>query len=299
MRRKMENKAFIIAPSSTFNRKEFKEGCKILKEYGFEVLYRKDIFETYFNYAGTPQRRALEIIEALNSESKFIITVRGGFGSTSLLKLIKDENIKIKGKKLFSGASDISSLLFFFHKFYPELHLIMGPMLIPDFAQSKLNKIEFKHLVESFNEGKSLTIKMSPKVIINRGDNLRLKGKSFPACLTLLSLSCGTFFEPDLKGKVLFLEDINEDSSRVIRYLEHLDNCGKLDDLGGIVFNDFPLAKGKKDIHLKAKLKEFFREKPYPVFCGCKFGHSKPRHYIVFDGNVSFDGEKIIIEKVF
>ncbi len=295
----MRDKAFIIAPSSTFKREEYKEGCKILKEYGFEVLYRKDIFDKYFNYAGTSRRRASEIIEALNSEAEFIFTVRGGFGSTSLLKLIKDENINIKGKKLFSGASDVTSLHLFFHKFYPELNLIMGPMLIPDFAQSKLNKIEFKHLVEAFKEGKSLKIKMSPKVIINRGDNLRLKGKSFPACLTLLSLSCGTFFEPDLKEKVLFLEDINEDSSRVIRYLEHLDNCGKLDELGGIVFNDFPLAKGKKDIHLKAKLKEFFSNKPYPVFCGCKFGHSKPRHYIVFDGDVSFNGEKIIIERAF
>ena len=295
----MMNKAFIIAPSSTFIRKEFKEGCKALEEYGFENFYRKDIFEKYFNYAGTPQRRASEIIEALNSETEFIFTVRGGFGSTSLLKLIKDENIKIRGKKLFSGASDVTSLHLFFHKFYPELSLVMGPMIIPDFGQGKLNKVEFRHIVKAFVEKEKLTIKMGPRVIINRGNNLRLKGKSFPACLTLLSLSCGTFFEPDLKGKVLFLEDINEDSSRVIRYLEHLDNCGKLDDLGGIVFNDFPLAKGRKDIHLKAKLKEFFSNKPYPVFCGCKFGHSKPRHYIVFDGDVNFDGEKIIIDKQF
>jgi len=294
----MRIKASIIAPSSSFSRDDFKEGIRILKEYGFEAQYRRDIFEKFFNYAGLPERRVKELKEALSSDSEFIITVRGGFGSTSLMKFLKDD-IKISGRKLFSGASDVSSLHFYFHKFHKELDLIMGPMLIPDFAQRKLNKIEFKHLIKAFKDKETFIVKMSPKVIINRGNELRIKGKAFPACLTLLSLSCGTFFEPDLKGKVLFLEDINEDSSRVIRYLEHLDNCGKLDEIGGIVFNDFPLSKGKRDIHLKAKLKEFFKNKDYPVFCGCKFGHSKPRHYIPFDADVRFDGEKIILEKNF
>jgi len=292
----MRIKTQIIAPSSTFCKDNFKKGIKVLQEYGFDTFYRKDIFEKFFNYAGVPERRVEELKDALSSDSEFIITVRGGFGSTSLMKFLKDD-IKINGRKLFSGASDVSSLHFYFHKFHKELNLIMGPMLIPDFTQGKLNKVEFKHLIKAFINRESFIVRMSPKVIINRGNDLRLKGKAFPACLTLLSLSCGTFFEPDLKGKVLFLEDINEDSSRVIRYLEHLDNCGKLDDIGGIVFNDFPLNKGRRDIHLKAKLKEFFKNKNYPVFCGCKFGHSKPRHYVAFDADVKFDGEKIILEK--
>jgi len=194
------NKAFMIAPSSTFKRAEFKEGCKALKEYGFEVSYRKDIFDKYFNYAGTPERRASEIIEALNSYSEFIFSVRGGFGSTSILKLLKD-GVKIKGRKFFSGASDVSSLHLFFHKFYPELNLVMGPMIIPDFGQGELNKVEFKHLIKAFKERENLIVKMTPKVLINSGDNLRLKGKAFPTCLTLLSLSCGTFFEPAWERK--------------------------------------------------------------------------------------------------
>ncbi len=291
MSKKRNKSLFLIAPSSSFKKKEFAKGVKSLENLGINCVFRKDIFDRNFNYAGTKERRVEEIKEGFSSEHSIIMAVRGGYGATALLKDLKGMNIS--GKKLFFGSSDVSALHLYFDRYFPDVKPVLGPMLISDFAMERINKREFKRIIKSFSDNIEIVIKLGFKKIIKQGGPI--KGKSFASCLTLLSLSMGTIFEPNLKGRVLFLEDVNEDSSRIIRYLEHLENSGKLDGLGGIVFNDFPHRDRGKKKDLIKKLKEFFRDKRYTVLYGGKFGHSAPRHYIPFKFSTEQKENKIIL----
>ncbi len=295
MSNKKNKKILLIAPSSTFKRKDFRKGVKILEEEGFLPVFEDNIFEKYFNYAGTDSRKKAELEKALLSDIKIIMAVRGGYGATSFLDTLKD--IKDIDKKLFLGASDISALHLFFLKYYGNIKPVLGPMLISDFAENRINMREFKRIVNGFLNNKKIIIKLGFKKTINRGKPI--EGESFASCLTLLSLSLGTFFEPSLENRVLFLEDINEDSSRIIRFLEHLENCDKFKNINGIIFNDFPHKDKTKKRDLIKKLKHFFKNKPYTVLYGAKFGHSIPRHYIPFGFDVKTEDRKIILEGKF
>lgn len=53
--------------------------------------------------------------------------------------------------------------------------------------------------------------------------------------LTLVAASLGTPYEIDTKGKILFLEDIDENEQRVDRMLTQLQLAGKLDDAAGFL----------------------------------------------------------------
>jgi muramoyltetrapeptide carboxypeptidase len=291
MSKKKIKSVFLIAPSSTFKKREFFKGVKSLKENGLTPVFRKDIFNKNFNYAGTKERRADEIKEGLLSEHKIIMAVRGGYGATALIKEL--EGIIVSGEKLFIGSSDISAIHIYFDRYLPNLKLVLGPMLISDLANEIINRREFKRIVKSFSENKEIKVKLGFRDIIKKGQPI--SGKSFASCLTLLSLSIGTFYEPNLKNRVLFLEDVNEDSARILRFLEHLENSGKLNDLGGIIFNDFPhKIRGKKRDLIK-RLKNFFKDKKYTVLYGGKFGHSIPRHYIPFRFFTEQKDNKIIL----
>ena len=49
----------------------------------------------------------------------------------------------------------------------------------------------------------------------------------------------GTPWEIDLRGKILFIEDVGEKVYRIDRMLTQLRNSGKLDSVAGFVLGDF------------------------------------------------------------
>jgi muramoyltetrapeptide carboxypeptidase len=59
-------------------------------------------------------------------------------------------------------------------------------------------------------------------------------------CLSSLVTVLGTPYEPDLQGKVLFVEDVNEPPYKIDRMLTHLKSAGKLAGVKGVVFGQMP-----------------------------------------------------------
>src|SRR5690606_18847376 len=67
----------------------------------------------------------------------------------------------------------------------------------------------------------------------------RADGPLLGGNLTLLQSLVGTRFQPDLRGAILFLEDINEELYRIDRMLAHLRLAGLLDGLAGVALGHF------------------------------------------------------------
>jgi len=79
----------------------------------------------------------------------------------------------------------------------------------------------------------------------NRRDRLisivggKATGQLVGGNLTLVTNLLGTPFEPDTKGKILFLEDIGEEPYRIDRMLTQLWLAGKLQEAAGIALGHF------------------------------------------------------------
>ncbi len=103
--------------------------------------------------------------------------------------------------------------------------------------------------------------------------------------LSILSSLMGTKYEPDTKGKILFLEDIDEYLYHTDRMMNQLKLSGKLEQLAGLVVGDFtgmkdnesPFGKTVEEIILDS-----VSEYNFPVAFGFPAGHDKKNLALAF-----------------
>ena len=92
--------------------------------------------------------------------------------------------------------------------------------------------------------------------------------------LTIISHLCGTPHLPDLRGRILLLEEVNEAPYRIDRMLTQLRLAGVLQGVAGIVVGDCapggdPLARRAVRVVLQDRLGDL----DLPVVLGAPVGH--------------------------
>ncbi|WP_377158580.1 hypothetical protein ACFJIX_06505 [Roseateles sp. UC29_93] len=89
--------------------------------------------------------------------------------------------------------------------------------------------------------------------------------------LAVLVALMGTPFMPDLRGAVLFLEDIGEDPYKIDRLLCQLRLGGVFDDIAGVLLGSFTDADMPDEV-----LADYFGDLGIPVLAGWPSGHTTP-----------------------
>jgi muramoyltetrapeptide carboxypeptidase len=103
--------------------------------------------------------------------------------------------------------------------------------------------------------------------------------------LSILCSLMGTKYEPETKGKILFLEDIDEYLYHTDRMMNQLKLAGKLKQLAGLVIgnfskvkdNDSPFGKTVEEI-----VNDAVSDYNYPVAFGFPAGHDKKNLALAF-----------------
>lgn len=103
----------------------------------------------------------------------------------------------------------------------------------------------------------------------------RAEGPCFAGCLTVLAGLCGTPAQPDLRGHVLFIEDIDEHAYQVDFALNQLDLAGVLNGIVGLAGGTFiaqhaPEYTGPTALEI---LKAWGERLDVPVLARLPFGH--------------------------
>ncbi|MDQ6704506.1 MAG: LD-carboxypeptidase, partial [Acidobacteriota bacterium] len=96
--------------------------------------------------------------------------------------------------------------------------------------------------------------------------------------LTLISTTLGTPFEIEARGRILLLEDVEEDIYRIDRMLTHLRLAGKLDGVAGIVFGECkncPPEGHASAYSLGEVIDYLLGPLNIPVLFGLTFGHTE------------------------
>jgi muramoyltetrapeptide carboxypeptidase len=110
--------------------------------------------------------------------------------------------------------------------------------------------------------------------------------------LSLITFSLGTPFAIETKGKVLFLEEVNEEPYRIDRMLTHLKLAGKLKGTKGIVFGPMvackPRARGAS-FSVSDVLARFAGEEDIPCFATFPSGHGRENVVLPMGGRITLE----------
>ncbi|XOQ17409.1 MAG: LD-carboxypeptidase [Sporanaerobacter sp.] len=267
----------IVAPSSPVSRENLDACKKLVEDMGYKVKMGRCTYLSIHGYsAGTGEERAKEINEMFaDKEVKAIWCIRGGDTSSHIMDKL-DFDLIAANPKIFVGYSDITNLNVNFNQ-RCEMVTFHGPMVesdmlynFDDFTMTSFKKAinmedelilenppreDFKVMVEGYSEG----------IIV--GGNL-----------ALLTSMIGTPYEVDTKGKILFIEDVNESVERLDRMMYQLKYSGKLEDAEGIIFGEFTncINKSDRDYTTEEMLKDVLRDYKKPVMYNIKSGHCHP-----------------------
>ena len=249
----------ILTPSSFIDKEEnFIKGIDILKKWGLKVIQNNTLSKKFGYFAGDDLTRFEELEKAQNS--KLIIFAKGGWGAARLL----EKNPKWKNG-LMLGFSDTCSLLL---SKYSQGYLgsIHGPMVNslfkePEWSLKRLRNLLFEGFVDDING-----------VPLKGGI---AKGEIIVSNLTIASFLIGTDHFPELIGKIIIFEDINEDIYKIDRMLTYLRMTKKLNGIAGIGFGSFADDNCTPEWLelLKNLIIERLQEFNFPVLFNLPIGH--------------------------
>lgn len=291
----------IIAPSFQFEKKQLDEAIERLQSFGLKPIYDDSIFHQYGYFAGTENERAHTINKAIrNNKVKAIFSLKGGYGSAALLDKI-DYQYLSHHPKIIIGRSDLTALLI---AIYTQSNLVSfyGPSAAS--KQSKLTMEHEKGLLFQNNTGTILSndtfnidikngqSKEYPSFTINNGI---VSGQFIGGNLSVLVSLLGTpYFPKNWQGKILFLEDINEDIYKVDRMLGQLKNAGVLNQISGFVFGTCKQCKSEAHggFSLNEVIERYIKPLHIPAYSGAMIGHDEDMYTVPIGSMVEINAEK-------
>lgn len=265
----------VIAPASPPNQINLQRGIEFLKGLGLRVKIGKSVEKIYGYLAGSDRDRVDDLHAMfLDSEVKAIFCASGGYGTARLARNIDYEIIKANPKILW-GYSDIT---FLHTAIRQEAGLVTfhGPMLGSDIGKEDTHTLSKQGFQQLFSPTEiCYTERFSPlETFVEGVANGELVGGN----LSLIVSTLGTSFEIDTKGKILFIEDVNEEPRSVDRMLNQLQMAGKLDEIVGFVIGDFCDCTPKRELTLTLEevINHYVLSANKPSLKGFMIGHCNP-----------------------
>lgn len=257
----------IVATARKISLEELQPAIDIITVWGLKVVLSKNIFCVDNQFAGTDEERAADMQWALDDNNiKAVICARGGYGTVRVIDKL-DFTKFVRHPKWIVGYSDITVLHQHVNQNYSiaSLHATMPiNFTVNEDATESLRKA-------LFGEELSYTI---PAHALNR--NGEASGELIGGNLSLTYALCGSKSDIDTKGKILFIEDLDEYLYHIDRMMMNLKRSGKLQDLAGLIVggmsdmkdNAVPFGKTAEEIILDA-----VKEYNYPVCFNFPAGH--------------------------
>lgn len=234
----------------------------------------KGYLETFY-LAGKPESRAEDIHQMFaDPEIKGIICARGGYGSAQVMPFL-DREIIARNPKIFLGFSDITNILNWINQ---ECGFVTyhGPMASSNMVDPPMDDYTRTSLEQAvFTDWKELEFKNPPKEALETIVPGQAQGRLAGGNVTVFARTLGTFYQPDVRGKILFLEDVSEQVASLDMYFAQMENAGIFDQVNGILFGDFNDCTNKYEENYKVEelLRDRFSQKKIPVLAGLRCGH--------------------------
>lgn len=253
---------------------------QILQSWGLVCLRSPNLLREHHQFSGSDDQRRSDLQWAMNEpDVKAIICFRGGYGTVRLLNQLDPKQL-IEQPKWIIGYSDVTAL----HLYLNEQNVasIHGTMPI-NFLENSSDSLETLQAL-LFDSAYEVD---APAHSFNRSGIVR--SQAIGGNLAIVQSLMGTPYEIDTKGKILFLEDVDEYLYNIDRMMWTLKLSGKLDDLAGLIVggmtdlndNDKPFGSSAYESILE-KVKDY----NYPICFDFPAGHIHNNNAIPFGINL-------------
>lgn len=284
---KKGDKIAIISTARKISLEELNTSINIFKNWGLEVILGPNLFEKENQFAGSDEQRLSDLQWVLDSdEIKAAVCARGGYGTTRFIDQLDFSEFK-NNPKWICGFSDVTALIGSINAIGVQaIHSTM-----PIFFDGKTSPESIESLrLALFGEKASYT-STSHKL-----DKIGIaKGEIIGGNLSILNNIIGTKSDFDWKGKILFIEDLDEYLYHIDRMMVHLDRCGKLENLSGLIVGDMSSMHDNK-IPFGSKVNEIIHKHiskyNYPICFDFPVGHGFENRAIRCGGECVFEVKK-------
>ncbi|MBL8180022.1 MAG: LD-carboxypeptidase [Blastocatellia bacterium] len=270
----------IIAPASAATPEAFDRAVASMTSMGFKVKIGNSARGRLGHLSATDKERLADLHWAFSDpEIKAVWCIRGGGGAPRLLGDVDYALIK-KNPKIFVGFSDITALHIAISQ-ATGLVTFHGPVASSEYSEyTRSNVLNMLASPKSplsvgrseFNNAKESALFRG--VEITKG---KTRGRLTGGNLSLLAALAGTPYAlKDIKGKLLFIEEIGEPPYRVDRLLTQLRQSLDLKSLAGIalgIFDDNSVDNAKDATPVINVLRDRLGDLGIPVYYGLSFGH--------------------------
>jgi len=245
----------------------------LLEEAGYKTKVAPHALDADGYLAGTDQDRADDFQKAFDDpETAAVLCNRGGYGCSRILPLLDFERIASSGKMMI-GFSDITMLHLALNRLgMPTIH---GPMpLTLHYPRAQWVYDSFLNVLR----GDLRFPAEAPRPATLVGGVA--EGQTVGGCLCLLTDSIGTPWALDTYGKILVIEDVDENPHRIDAMFSHLVNSGLAERAAGFAIGEMTRTDERADEAIGAKpWREIIRDRlaplGKPLIIDLPIGHAK------------------------
>ncbi|MDR3607198.1 MAG: LD-carboxypeptidase [Oligoflexia bacterium] len=239
---KTGQKIGMVAPSSRVPQIELKIGLESLREAGFQPVVHPQVRKHHLFWAGTDEERARAFF-AFAHDSRFAVlwSCRGGYGAARLLPLLKKLTTErgAPPRKLLVGYSDTTALMDYVRTKWgwSTLHAPMPGMR----KFSIQTEDEWRSLVSFVRKGSASEPpwEATQLAFYGRAPRAAIRAPLVGGNLSLVSSLLGTPDAADFRGKMLFLEDVDEPLYRLDRMFRQFIQAGGLKGVKALLLGNF------------------------------------------------------------
>ncbi len=258
----------IISTARKADPENIKYARSVLEKWGFRTLPGRNLFKVQNQFAGSDEERLQDLNEAINNpDVKAIILARGGYGTARLIDGMDTKTLAAQPKWIV-GYSDVTVLHnhAYKHAGVASVHATM-PLNFEDNTSEALLSLR-DVLSGKLPHTEAMYHRMNVQGVA--------EGELIGGNLSVLISMMGSSTQLDTKGRILFIEDVDEYLYHIDRMMLCLKRAGMLKDLAGLVVggltdmhdNQVPFGKHAEEI-----IASHVSEYGYPVCFNFPSGH--------------------------
>jgi muramoyltetrapeptide carboxypeptidase len=262
----------VVSPASVPEPDNVSRGVEILRGWGLVVEVATHVFDRCGYLAGRDADRLADLNAALADRTvRGVFASRGGYGIQRIVDGVDVAAVR-RDPKVIVGFSDVTGLQGRLWR-AARLVTIHGPMVNWNDARTGPESIE--SLRGALMTTQPIMIKREPTEVTAPVEVPgTARGVLLGGNLTLLDSAVGTADLPDLRGAILFFEEIDEAPYRLDRMLTHLRRAGVLRRVAGVAIGQVLNGEGAPDAcDAVGVLTDRLGDLGVPVLGGLRLGH--------------------------
>lgn len=286
------SKVALVAPARKVTESDIAYAVEYIKEQGFVPVYDEQLFLSHNQFAGSDEERAAVMQRYLDApDIDAIICVRGGYGTVRIIDRLNFDKFMQKPKWVV-GYSDVTVLHAKLQSLGVEsLHATM-PINFQDNTPQSLDTL-FDALT-----GKSIIYEIETTA---ESQQLKAKSQLVGGNISVLYSLLGSDIFPDTRGKILFLEDLDEYLYHIDRMMMAFERAGKFDAIKGLIVGGLTKMHDNT-INFGQPAEEIIfdrvKDKNIPVIFNFPAGHIDDNRALILGRTTEIEvGEKIIIRQ--